>query len=449
MFKTIILSSVKEFSQIENMLNDGGNLFIFSKNIYVQWKIERDIFDDLEFIVKKGYEYLNTIVYFDYKINDISYIHWFTNNVQKHFFNKDLIREKHIWKDVEWGKRTKNYSNLGKDPGNVWIFTKDDSKGKITEHILPNLDVILNKLIISTTNSEDTIFASALYESNLKNYNLNIEFSKLSDQKESCSHKKNTNFSFNLSKNKHKDKVFFKSSEKMDEIGTKSVQCIVTSPPYWDIKNYFKDGQIGREDYDKYLSRLNKVWGESYRILSDTGLMWINVNNISKKGKEILITKDIIESCKKIGFNLIDIYIWHKSSAIPTKPKKLSDHYEFILVFSKSEEFYLNLDKNFINDYKNELLANKHIWNLNRKAGSIGKKYSHPAIFPESLVERIIDLSTEENSTVCDPFLGSGTSLVVSLRKKRFFLGYEYNEGFEELIKSRLPNTQNVEFIKD
>ena len=88
-------------------------------------------------------------------------------------------------------------------------------------------------------------------------------------------------------------------------------------------------------------------------------------------------------------------------------------------------------------DYKNDSINGGAFWNINRKAGSVGKKYIHPAIYPNELVARIIKLSTKEGELVVDPFLGSGTSLISALQCNRNFVGYEYNEGFKELMQSR------------
>ena len=90
-------------------------------------------------------------------------------------------------------------------------------------------------------------------------------------------------------------------------------------------------------------------------------------------------------------------------------------------------------------------------WNINRKVGSVGKKYIHPAIYPNELVERIVQLSTREGELVIDPFLGSGTSLIAALQCHRNFIGYEYNEGFKELMQSRydkeLPKNTTILYV--
>jgi DNA modification methylase len=83
-------------------------------------------------------------------------------------------------------------------------------------------------------------------------------------------------------------------------------------------------------------------------------------------------------------------------------------------------------------------LNNGLIWNINRKAGSVGKDFVHPAIYPTELIEMVIKLTTNEGDIVMDPFLGSGTSMLASLKNNRNFIGYEYNEEFLDLIKFRV-----------
>ena len=163
--------------------------------------------------------------------------------------------------------------------------------------------------------------------------------------------------------------------------------------------------------------------------------------NTRTKNKKPLIPQDIINQCRDIGFRLKDIIIWHKSSGIPTHKNNIVDRYEYFLWFIKNDKFSCNIDYlSSINDYKNTNLKGSLLWNINRKAGSIGKDFIHPAIYPIKLIERIIMLCSSKGQLVLDPFLGSGTSLIASENTKRSFIGYEYNEEFESLIRHRLKN---------
>lgn len=95
----------------------------------------------------------------------------FFSKSENYFFNKDNIREKHIWKDIEWGKRKKNYNPKGKDPGNVWIRTLDDGKGHIIKYIPLCLEEVLERLILMSTNPGDNVLF--LMKTSLKKFNKN------------------------------------------------------------------------------------------------------------------------------------------------------------------------------------------------------------------------------------------------------------------------------------
>ena len=223
----------------------------------------------------------------------------------------------------------------------------------------------------------------------------------------------------------------------MDRVPDSSINVVITSPPYWDLKDYFKEGQIGQESYETYLNRLYRVWEGCYNKLIESGSLWLNINIRTKKGNVILIPRDFILQCKKIGFHYKGVLIWHKSSGIPTHEKNIVDRHEYVLVFSKSESLNINNRICEFADYKNDSINGGLFWNINRKAGSVGKHFVHPAIYPNDLVSRIVRITTNENDTVLDPFLGSGTTLIASVIEGRNCFGYEYNEGFKDLILSR------------
>lgn len=407
------------FALVSNEYDDNGNV------IY-------DFFDVIEQGISIGYKYINTIVY-PSAINckshikdNVNYIVWLCKNPKEMIFNKDFIREKHIWKDVEWGKRAKNYNPKGKDPGNVWIPTIDDGKANIIEHILLSDDDIIKKLLAMTCCGEDyQIFDNAVIKNSYTEYiPTRIDTSTSSLLSSPC--------------------VVFGTSENMKAIHSNSVSLVVTSPPYWNLKDYFKEGQIGQESYETYLHRMKKVWQQCFDKLTYNGTMWVNINTRVQDGKTILIPKDFIRICKELGFYYKGVVIWHKSSGIPTHDKNIVDRHEYVLVFTKSESTQINLLKfDSFNDYKNDEINGKAFWNINRKAGSVGKKFIHPAIYPNELVERIVLCSTVQGELVLDPFLGSGTSLIATANLSRKFIGYEFNEGFKELMESRYEKELN------
>ena len=246
-------------------------------------------------------------------------------------------------------------------------------------------------------------------------------------------------------------KVHFKSSEKMKEVKKESVQCVVTSPPYWDLKNYNVDGQIGyKESYEEYHSRLEIVWKECYRVLKNDGSFWINVHSKMHNSETYLIPLDIIKSLNKIGFFLKDILIWHKSSGIPSGEKRFGQHFEYILFFVKDKNNFKfrkeSLDS--IIDYKIENLTSiGDVWNIKKKAGNIGKDVPHPATFPVEMIRRIIKVSTDKTDVVLDPFLGSGTTTLAAIELHRSSVGYELNEkDYKPLIEKVISKKWILEF---
>lgn len=456
MYKTIFYETYNfediksNVNNLYNNLSEDGNLFILTDNIKKNDFVEELPLKIAEYLTNYGFKYNNIIICpykgYDTKLlkNTIRYVLWFSKNHSKMFFDKDKMREKHIWKDVEWGKRAKNYNPKGKDPGNVWLPTEDNGKAVITKHIIFSKEDIIKRCLDCTTVDEDRIMIkSDLKELQFK-HNLKVDF-----MYEDFSSINLTRYEdIVVSKVENEDKkdlsgrVIFRSSENMIDLEDGSIDLMVTSPPYWDLKNYFKENQIGyKETYEQYLDRINSVWKETYRVLKEDGSMWINISIRVKNKEPLFIPYDIIKQCKKIGFNLVDIIMWHKSSGIPTHKNNIVSRYEFFIWFSKSKTIKYNkiYEKN-INEYKNENLFSGNIWNINRKAGSVGKNFIHPAIYPEKLIERIINLCSNEGDIVLDPFLGSGSSMIAALNSKRSCVGYEFNEGFKDLMIHRFEN---------
>lgn len=409
-------------------LKDEATFFaIISTEYDEKGNVVHDFLELIECATEAGYHFVNTIVYPTANgqncifYDNARYVVWLCKNIASMRVCKDAIREKHIWKDVEWGKRTKNYNPKGKDPGNVWIPTLDDGRANITDHILLDDDGVIQRIIS---------FA-----------NCGNDYELLQKDSVKCELQSDVVPYYKVDDFKNEGIIYFKSAESMSDIKENSVSVVVTSPPYWDLKDYFKEGQIGQESYDVYLSRMKTVWHECYNKLKSTGSLWININIRTRAGKVISIPRDFVKMCKEIGFYYKGIFIWHKSSGIPTGEKNIVDRHEYVLVFSKQDDFIIDQTKQrAFCDYKNPSICGGTFWNINRKAGSVGKKYIHPAIYPNDLVARIVQIASAEGDVVLDPFLGSGTSLIAAIQQQRNFIGYEFNEGFRELMESRFEN---------
>lgn len=147
---------------IENRLNETGTVWIFSNNQYKNNILKINSFEICRSL--SGLLLKNIIIFYNKKRDkkniffqdNVEHILFLTKS-KKFYLNKDPIREKHIWKDVEWGKRKKNYNPKGKDPGNVWIKTNDDGKGSITEHMPLNESEAIERIIKCSSEKKDTI----------------------------------------------------------------------------------------------------------------------------------------------------------------------------------------------------------------------------------------------------------------------------------------------------
>lgn len=442
MYKTIIIKNsidncIAELKLLNNSVTNDGSIFCIVKSQYQNHKIEKDFMDVIETGLNLNLIYINTIVMPEDSnmLDNVLYCIWFVKNKENYYFNKDAIREKSIWKDVEWGKREKNYNSKGKDPGNVWIPTLDDGKANITNHILLSIEDVYTRILSTTMEGRDKYLLISDKETDYKFANFDGTVKVLITKYDDI------NFGKYITTETSEDflgKVVFGTSESMNMIENNSADLVVTSPPYWDLKDYYKENQIGQEPYEIYSNRMYSVWKQCYDKLKDDGTIWININIRTRNGNPILLPKLFVKQCEKIGFIYRGILIWHKSSGIPTSAKNLSDHHEYVLIFTKTDSSKIDIKAfNKYSDYKNESISHKLFWNINRKAGSIGKNTIHPAIFPTELINRIIQISTVEGDIVVDPFLGSGTTLVASLNNHRNCIGYEYYEGFKDLMNGR------------
>ena len=373
--------------------------------------------------------------------NRYAHIYFLVRDADAYVFDKDKIREKHIWKDVEWGKRTKRYHPLGKDPGNVWLMTEDDGEGNKLKHIPLSIDNVVDRITLAACppNGRCVLYSGvSVANSDIIIYPIDGFIARYSEPP-GDSAKVDVNRA--TTKKELFYKVFNRTSEYMHDLRDEEVDLIVTSPPYWDMKDYGIEDQIGyAQTYDRYLARIKKVWQECYRVLSKQGTFWLNINTKTYRKSLCMIQYDFYRQCKNIGFKLWDIIIWHKSVSGPASGNNLTDKFEYVLVFYKQPGFYFN--KSYELTKKDYLIASikgmGNVWNINRFWGSIGKNYPHPAMYPEELIERILHFGSKKYDLVMDPFLGAGTTLVVAKKLLRSCAGYEINAGYFNIFKKRL-----------
>ena len=242
----------------------------------------------------------------------------------------------------------------------------------------------------------------------------------------------------------------------MTEIDDKSIQLIVTSPPYWQLKDYGNGGQIGFDDtYENYINNLNLVWNECYRALEDGCRLCINIGDQFARSvyygryKIIPIRTEIIKFCETIGFDYMGAIIWQKVTTCNTTggatimgsfpyPRNgiIKIDYEFILIFKKP-----GICKAVPRDIKDKSKLTIEEWNQ-YFAGHWNipgeKQNGHLAMFPEEIPRRLIKMFSYVGDTILDPFIGSGTTSLAAKNLERNSIGYEINADFIPVVKEKL-----------
>lgn len=241
----------------------------------------------------------------------------------------------------------------------------------------------------------------------------------------------------------------------------KSVHLVITSPPYWQLKDYGTEKQIGfHESYESYINNLNLVWKECHRVLHPGCRLCINIGDQFARSvyygryKVIPIRTEIIKFCETMGFDYMGAVIWQKVTTCNTTggatimgsfpyPRNgiLKLDYEFILLFKKQ-----GMPPVPTKEQKELSIMTKNDWNTYFSghwyfAGA--KQDGHIAIFPEELPVRLIKMFSFSGETVLDPFLGSGTTALAARNLGRNSVGYEINRDFIPIMKDKLNVDQS------
>lgn len=239
-----------------------------------------------------------------------------------------------------------------------------------------------------------------------------------------------------------------------------AVHLAITSPPYWQLKDYGTDNQIGFHDsYENYINNLNLVWKECYRTLHNGCRLCVNIGDQFARAvyygryKVIPIREEIIKFCEHIGFDYMGAVIWQKVTTSNTTgggvqmgsypyPRNgiLKLDYEFILIFKKLGDApkhtkeQKELSKMSAEEW-NTFFAGH--WNFTG-----ARQNGHIAMFPEELPRRLIKMFSFVGETVLDPFAGSGTTSMAAKNLDRNSIGYEINPEFIPFIKDKLEIIQ-------
>ncbi len=249
-------------------------------------------------------------------------------------------------------------------------------------------------------------------------------------------------------------------SRNLSLIPDKSVHLIITSPPYWQLKDYGNDNQIGFHDsYEGYINNLNMVWSECNRILHDGCRLCINIGDQFARSvyygryKVIPIRTEIIRFCETLGMDYMGAIIWQKQTTMNTTgggavmgsfpyPRNgiLKIDYEFILIFKKQGKAPVpSLEQ------KKSSEMTKEEWNTyfaSHWTFGGAKQDGHIAVFPEELPHRLIKMFSFAGETVFDPFMGSGTTALAARNLQRNSIGYEINPDFVDYYKQKVDNVR-------
>ncbi len=257
--------------------------------------------------------------------------------------------------------------------------------------------------------------------------------------------------------------VYVKDARDMKEIEDNSVHLMITSPPYFNAKLYSTiEGDLGNiHDLDEWFNEIGKVWKEVFRVLQPGRKAFINIMNLpvrTKHGfKSLNIVGRTIDLCESIGFIFRREIIWHKTNSVRAHfgtypyPGNILINYahEFILEFEKPAPKNYKKYEHLTEEQKEASKLEKDFWIEIKKSdvwlikpeGS-GDNRDHPAPFPYELPYRLIKAYSFVGETVLDPFLGSGTTLVVARDLKRNGIGYEINP---EIAKEAIRKIKNFQ----
>lgn len=257
------------------------------------------------------------------------------------------------------------------------------------------------------------------------------------------------------------------AKEALNLLDDECIDCVITSPPYFWLRDYQVDGQIGLEDsVDGYVVNLTDVMTQVYRVLKKEGVLFLNIGDTYYSGKGKSHGVDKKSSKRRFGLRAVDKsgglgiglqrksvigvpwrvaikmcqqnwvlrspIIWHRDKCLPEsvrdRPKR---GYEYIFMFVKARKYYFNRD-GLPNDARSE-----DVWRIpaRPKNGNL-----NTAPFPDELVEQCLAVGCAPKGKVLDPFCGSGTTLKVSLQKGYSTVGIELNPEFCAFIRKTLSN---------
>lgn len=271
------------------------------------------------------------------------------------------------------------------------------------------------------------------------------------------------------------------SMKSFDQIEDESVKSCITSPPYWGLRDYTNDDQLGQEDTpDLYVENIVQVMKNVREKLSKDGTLWLNIgdtyvgtghkgswvdpkNKNGRNGQKVALNnkveglkpKDMIGIPWKVAFALQADGWYLRSDIIWAKPNQMPSPVTDRPVSSYEHVFLLSKSKKYFYDYKaveedrtdgNGKRRQRDVWNINTKPF----KGAHFAVFPKELVLPCVLAGSAEGDIILDPFNGSGTTGIVALNNNRSYIGMESSKEYTELSKKRIVseviNSEQIDF---
>ena len=248
-----------------------------------------------------------------------------------------------------------------------------------------------------------------------------------------------------------------------------SVQCVVTSPPYWGLRDYHIEGQIGLEKtLPQFLNHLVAIFNEVKRVIRNDGTLWLNIGDGYTSGnrgyratdkknpaRAMSIRPDTPDGLKpkdlqgipwRLAFALQDDgwylrsdIVWHKPNAMPESVKdRPTRAHEYLFMLTKSERYYYDYEAVKEIGSNGKLRNRRSVWDIHTQAFP----GAHFATFPPSLIEPCIMASSRPGDFVLDPFFGSGTVGAVCEEQQRMYVGVELNPEYVALAANRLSAAQ-------
>ena len=287
--------------------------------------------------------------------------------------------------------------------------------------------------------------------------------------------------------------------EVLKTITDNSVDCVVTSPPYWALRDYGVDGQLGLEPtFQEYITKLCDIFDEVKRVLKEDGTCWVNLgdtyygsgsgtqyNPTLESSKEVYVMPYIASKIKqrskcavymskclccipdrfKIeminrGWICRNEIIWYKPNCMPSSAKdRFTVDFEKVFFFVKNKKYWFETQRDeSITTWNSsrmsgKTLANQHggksrpdkeqqgrnkrcVWKVTTKPF----KEAHFATYPEQLIEPMIKAGCPEDGIVLDPFMGAGTTALVAIKQNKRYIGIELNQEYIKIAENRLEN---------